>query len=290
MSRSAPLDPRVHAYRSDLADISLADSVKAKTYIEPAMRQCVKGLMTLYAEPSLKSQQVSQIRYGEFVDVFETRGDGFVWVQNRSDRYVGYLADGGSLRDQIADLSNRVSVLKTYLYPKADIKTIPIDELTLGSYVKPCSRVGDFMELASGGFVFAKHVLSAEESKTPDYVFTAGRLLGVPYLWGGRTSLGLDCSALVQLSLEIAGFDVPRDSDQQCALLGAPLSCHWRDFSWKRGDIVFFKEKHVGIMTGPETMIHASGYHMLVIVEPLTEELVDRRGGVVAVGKLSGLL
>jgi cell wall-associated NlpC family hydrolase len=98
-----------------------------------------------------------------------------------------------------------------------------MDELTLGAYVQPGERKGNFVPLASGGYVFADHVVPANELLTPDYVFTAGRLISTPYLWGGRTPKGIDCSGLVQLVLEIAGIDSPRDSDQQREAFGKRL-------------------------------------------------------------------
>lgn len=281
-----PPDPRTHAYRPDLADIALANTIKAERYKEPVLRQCIRGVVPMLAAPTLDAKQVSQIRYGEFLDVFEIREDGFAWVQNRLDRYVGYIPSQENLSEEIADLSNRVHVLKTFVYPEPDFKAPPVDMLTLGSCVSPIAQNGAFKELAGGGFVFAKHIAPTQEVLAPDYVFTAGRLLNVPYLWGGRTPEGIDCSGLVQLALELAGIDVPRDADQQCEVIGLPLESHWRDVSWKRGDIVFMPS-HVGIMTGPDQIIHASGHphHMFVTVEPLADAVMARGGEVTAVGR-----
>ncbi len=264
----SPPDKRVHAYRPDLADIALSADVQSDQFVEPKLRQCVNGVVPLLGEASLESRQVSQIRYGEFLDVFEFRDDGFTWVQNRSDRYVGYLPPHTAFSEKIASLSSRISILRTFLYPEPDIKSLPLDELTLGSYVSVDGLEGDFAALNEGGYVFAAHVAPAEEIQTRDYVFTAGQLLHAPYLWGGRTPKGIDCSGLVQLALDIAGIDCPRDSDQQCGVIGQPLPCHWRDMSWRRGDLVFFPG-HVGIMTGCDYMIHASARDMKVVVEPL---------------------
>lgn len=269
-------DPRTHAYRDDLADAALRSVVVAPRYVEPLIRQCVQGVVPLLAAPDLEAAQVSQIRYGEFLDVFETRTDGFAWVQNRVDRYVGYIPATGILRDAIADLSHRVGVLRTFVYPRPDLKSPPMDELTLGSFVQPGDARGDFIELASGGFVFAAHVVAADQALTPDYVFTAGRLVGAPYLWGGRTPKGIDGSGLVQLALEMAGIESPRDNDQQREAFGQSLPRHWRDMPWQRGDLVFFSD-HVGIMTGPDHMIHASSHAMGVVVEPLLEVVVRGR-------------
>ena len=278
------LDPRINAFRPDLADISVKAAVKAERFVEPEMRQCIQGVVSLYAKPDITSRQVSQIRYGEFLDIFETRKDGFAWVQNRQDRYVGYMLFKDALTDEISDLSTRVGALTTFVYAEPDIKSAVLDVLTLGSHVRLGNAVDKFIKLASGGYVFANHVMAAAQALTPDYVFTAGRLLNVPYLWGGRTPQGIDCSGLVQLALEIAGIDSPRDSDQQREAFGKPLDCHWRDIAWKRGDLVFFSG-HVGIMTGTESIIHASGHHMLVTVEPLVEAVLNRGHDITAVGR-----
>lgn len=278
-------DPRVNAFRPDLADIALSNVVEATRFTEPMMRQCVRGLIPLLEKPASDSQQISQIRYGEFLDVFEFRDDGFAWVQNRTDRYVGYLPLVDGLSEEIADLQNRIPVLTTFVYPEPTIKSLPIDELTLGSYVKLIGNKGDFVELASGGYLFSKHVTTTDAALVSDYVFTAGRLLNIPYLWGGRTPKGLDCSGLVQLVLELAGLDCPRDSDQQRESFGNPLPVHWRDMAWNRGDLVFFKG-HVGIMTDATCILHASAFDMKVVVEPL-DNLVLRGHDVLAYGRPS---
>ena len=276
------LDPRTHVFRSDLADLTLRDQVKAEVYVEPVMRQCLRGVLPMLGTPSPDARLISQVRYGEFLDVFEMRDDGFAWVQNRSDRYVGYIPIECPLGDKIAMRSNRVMALRTYVYPEPDMKVPPIDELTLGSFVSINSQQGKFLELLSGGFVFAGHVAATEFAQDRDYVYTAGRMLHTPYLWGGRTPKGIDCSGFVQLVLELAGYEVPRDCDQQQAAFGQPLDCHWRDRAWQRGDVVFFPG-HAGIMTGTDHIIHANAHTMDVTVEPLAD-LVGRGNEVAAAG------
>ncbi len=114
----------------------------------------------MLAEPKANARQVSQIRYGEFLDVFETRDDGFAWVQNRTDRYVGYILSKDVLSDEIGALSNRVGTLTTFVYAEPDIKSAVLDVLTLGSHVR-LGKIGDaFIKLLSGGYVFAKHVMT----------------------------------------------------------------------------------------------------------------------------------
>ena len=278
------LDPRVNAFRPDLADVSLQVLAKADRYVEPLPRQCIQGVVPLLAEPREDARRLSEIRYGEFLDVFEERADGFVWVQNRSDRYVGYIPSPEVLSEAIASLANRIKALHTFVYAEPDLRSPLLDRLTLGSYVGVMGEAGDFLELAGGGFVFARHVTSSEDFIEPDYVFTAGRMLSAPYLWGGRTPLGLDCSSLVQLALEMAGVEAPRDVDQQRDLFGRPLESNWRDVIWRRGDIVFFEPLHVGIMTSHDHIINANEAVMQVTVEPLTN-IVSRNYQIVAKGR-----
>jgi len=280
---NANLDPRVNAFRPDLADVSLSALVKAERYVEGRPRQCIHGVVPMLVAPGESAQRVSEVRYGEFLDVFEERKDGFCWVQNRSDRYVGYIPSVEVLSEAIASLSNRISALQTFVYTEPNIKAPVFDRLTLGSYVSIMSPSGDFLELASGGFVLARHVTPSETLNEPDYVMTAGRMLGAPYLWGGRTPLALDCSGLVQLVLDVAGIDAPRDSDQQQEVFGEPLKGSWRDRQWRRGDLVFFKG-HVGIMTGYDHMIHANAFAMQVAVEPLAA-VVARGNEILATGR-----
>lgn len=276
-------DARINAYRPDLADITLKNTVKADGYVEPVIRQCIRGLLPLLEAPDPQARQVSQIRYGEFLDVFEERKDGFAWVQNRADRYVGYIPSQNALSEEIAALSYRMRELETFVYPEPDLKSPPMDVLTLGSYVRLDGTEKEFSKLASGGYIFSKHVMPSSELETTDYVFTAGRLLNVPYLWGGRTPKGVDCSGLIQLALWLSNIEAPRDSDQQREAFGQPLQDHWRDRAWQRGDIVFFPG-HVGIMTNISDMIHASAYDMKVVVEPLYD-VVMRGNEILAAGR-----
>ena len=283
MIENIPLDPRVNAFRPDMADVSLKPFVKAERYVEPRLQQCVCGIVPLLVAPDPTAPRISEIRYGEFVDVLEQRANGYAWVQNRNDRAVGYMMARDSLSEGIAALMNRINVLHTFVYAKPDLNSPVIDRLTLGSYVSLDGDAGDYYPLASGGFVFKKHVAPTDEVACADYVFTAGQLLNVPYLQGGRTPLGIDGAGLVQFTLDLAGYDCPRFDDQQRETFGRPLPCHWRDAIWRRGDLVFF-EGHAGIMTGFDHIINADPSCMQVVVEPLAD-LVGRGHTILAAGR-----
>jgi len=285
MTENSNLDPRINAYRPDLASVSVKPLVIATQYVEPVLYQCVRGVLPLYEKPDTQSRRLSEARYGEFLDVFEVRRDGFAWVQNRSDRFVGYARHEGTLSQEIAALMNRISVHHTFVYAEPNPSSAVLDHLTLGSFVSLDGVAGEFYPLTSGGYIFQKHVAPSDEVANTDYVTTAGQLLNVPYLSGGRTPLGIDNAALVQLSLDLAGIDAPRAVDHQRELFGLPLPCHWRDVVWHRGDIVFFTNPdHVGIMTCHDHIISATTAHMMVTVEPL-EQLMARGHVLVAAGR-----
>ncbi|MFA6279275.1 MAG: NlpC/P60 family protein [Bdellovibrionales bacterium] len=284
MTEKEPLDPTINAFRPDLADASLRAYVQAESYVEPALRQCVRGIIPLLQAPDPDAPRISEIRYGEFLDVFEERKDGFAWVQNRNDRMVGYIQKDGVLSESIAALMNRINVLHTFVHAKPDPRSPILDRLTLGSYVSLAGEEGEFYPLASGGYVFKGHVVPTDEVFCADFVFTAGQLLGRPFLAGGRTPLGIDAEGLVQLALDLGGIDAPRTNAQLKALFGHPLPCHWRDIVWKRGDLVFFENAaHVGLMTSPDHIITADPLVRQVTVEPL-ENLTDRGYRIVAAG------
>ncbi|MGE4351208.1 MAG: NlpC/P60 family protein [Bdellovibrionales bacterium] len=285
MTETTELDPRFNAYRPDLADISLKAFVKADRYTASTFHQCVRGVVPVYEKPDVKSHRLTEVRYGDFMDVFEEREDGFAWVQSRVDRFVGYIRSEGTINEAIAALMNRVSALQTFVYAEPDRNAAVLDRLTLGSYVSLDGESGDFYPLASGGYIFKKHVAPTDEVFCADYVFTAGQLLSTPYLQGGRTPLGVDAAGLLFFALDLAGIETPRDLAQQRETFGLPLPCHWRDVIWTRGDLVFFGSPfHAGIMTCHDHIIHADPERMIVTVQPL-EQLVRRGHQLIAAGR-----
>ena len=159
--------------------------------------------------------------------------------------------------------------------------------LSLGARLTIVDVKDDFAVSEDGLYLWSRHLaeLSAPE---PDAVAVAERFLETPYLWGGRTSVGIDCSGLVQAALTAAGVPCPRDSDMQEATLGEAIAIDAEPLA--RGDLVFWKG-HVGIMRDPATLLHANGWHMKVVSEPLIqarERVASSSGGeVTSVRRLS---
>jgi cell wall-associated NlpC family hydrolase len=260
------LDPRRHAYRADLADARLRDLIASERYVQGEPRQVGAPSLPLRREPRFDSVLETEALKGETVTVF-SESEGWAWVQIDRDLYVGYMPSEG-LSASIVEPTHRIAALRTYVYSEPDGKSPPLALLSLNAFVTAEAEVGRFLALEGGGFVFARHVRPAGEV-VEDPVAVAEAFLGTPYLWGGRTSIGLDCSGLVQLAFEAGGYMVPRDADMQSEEFGEPLT--WREgMELCRGDLVFW-EGHVGIMTSPAHLLHANAFHMAVEREPFAE-------------------
>ncbi len=258
-------DPRITPARPDLAAASLEGAVEAARFVEPRDLAVTVPVAPVTAEPDGGGRMTSQLLFGERFLVYERDGL-WAWGQSALDGYVGYvpsacLDDPAGLG--MAGLTHQVATLGTHLYPEPEVKARPGLALPYGARVAVTGRAEAFVSVAPGGFVPAAHL--APIGGAADWVAEAERLLGVPYLWGGRSSCGIDCSGLVQIALQAAGRDCPRDSDQQEACLGRPLAKGERP---ARGDLVFWAG-HVGIMLTATRFLHANAHHMAVAAEPL---------------------
>ena len=259
---SEPLDSRLTPARPHLADLRLRTIVAAERYVSGAPRRVVVPAAPLRRTPASDSGVETEALLGDPVS-FYAEEDGHAFVQLGRDGYVGYLP-AGSLGPASPEPTHRVTALRTFLYPAPDLKRPPRAHLSLGARIVATGEAGAYLE-SPGGYVFARHCAPVDAC-APDYAGTAERLVGTPYLWGGRTSLGLDCSGLVQLCLDMAGLPCPRDADMQEGALGHALPLALE--ALRRGDFVFWRG-HVGVMLDAATLVHANGHHMAVAVEPL---------------------
>jgi cell wall-associated NlpC family hydrolase len=265
-------DPRLHPLRDgvELAPI--------------AHRQVSLPVASVHGAPREDARQVTQALMGERAAILEIR-DGWAWVRLERDGYVGFIRSE-NLSEQTAAATHRVTVPHTFIYPGADIKSQPATILTLNAQLSVESADEKFAKLASGGYIFARH-LSPVAEHAADFVATATMFLHAPYLWGGKSSLGLDCSGLVQLALEASGRDCPRDSDMQESALGASVMANDLD-GLKRGDLVFW-DGHVGIMADSANLLHANGHFMQVTIEPLrgaVERIATAYGAITSIKRL----
>ena len=260
------LDPRRHVYRADLAAEHLRGTVQAERYVTGEPHQVAAASLPLRREPRFDAPLDTEALHGETVTVYDEQ-EGWAWVQLDHDNYVGYVPSDGLIAGVTAP-THRVAVLRTYVFPGPDSKVPPLAMLSLNARFTVAEHAGRYLRLEKGGYVYASHAATVGQH-AEDFVAVAKAFVGTPYLWGGRTSVGLDCSGLVQLAAASAGHAVPRDADMQAAEVGEAIA--WRDGAAPaRGDLVFW-EGHVGIMTSPEEFLHANAHHMAVELEPFSE-------------------
>jgi cell wall-associated NlpC family hydrolase len=282
------LDPRRHAYRDDLAAESLRGMVDAKRYVAGVWCQVTWAAVALRSQPQFAASLQTEVLFGEIVTVYD-EAQGWAWGQLERDGYVGYLP-ADALSREVYPATHRVAAVGTFLYPAPDIKAPPIMHLSLNAPLAVVERDDQFSRLATGGYVVNRHITERGRFAR-DFVDIAERFIGTPYLWGGRTRLGVDCSGLVQLALEAAGFSCPRDSDMQQAELGAEVLVPQSLEGLQRGDLVFWNG-HVGIMADGVMMVHGNARHMAVVIEPLAvavQRIAKTAGAITAVKRMPGL-
>lgn len=265
MTRASGPDRRLNPYRDDLAAAHLRGEVKAARFAEGDDQQVKIPLTPLLQRPEHDAPMETQLLYGEVFRVYEEKS-GWAWGQSAHDDYVGYV-DLKALAPRLYRPTHTVAALRTFIYPHPDLKSRPATPLGLNAKVKITGARGDFSEIERGGWIFTNH-LAPIDAHVRDFVSVTEELRGTPYLWGGRDSMGLDCSGLVQSALERAGISSLRDTDMQEATLGEALPEPIDFRTLKRGDLVFWKG-HVGVMLDGEHLIHANAFHMRVEVERL---------------------
>jgi cell wall-associated NlpC family hydrolase len=261
MQATPDLDWRLNAFRPDLADQRLRGRVEAKAYAVGIPARISVPAAPLVRHPSADAPMDSQLLHGEPVLVFD-RGDGWAWVQSQVDHYVGYV-ESEALAEYIPEPTHRVVVGQTIVLSDAKQIAAPLGTLSLGALVTVNQEGDRFHMLVTGGYVFAAHIAPLDHLET-DWVAVAERLVGLPYLWGGRGHGGIDCSGLVQLSLAACGIQSKRDSDQQAESLGAHVSIE--PSTWRYGDLIFVPG-HVLIVRDRQTVIHATGWQWSTIIE-----------------------
>jgi Bacterial dipeptidyl-peptidase Sh3 domain/NlpC/P60 family len=258
-------DPRLTPARDDIAALHLRGEIMAERYVPGTDYQVVESAAPLRQKPRSDSALLTQALFGEVVTVYE-ESEGWVWGQLNDDGYVGYIPLH-TLSPRLSRPTHRVSVLRTYIYPEPDIKSPPLDLLSLNSQLCVVHSIYNFNQLETGGFIYSAHTRRFDDFGA-DFVAVAETFVGTPYLWGGKTSLGLDCSGLVQLSFSACGKSVRRDTDMMLEQLGAEILITSDLSGLQRGDIIFW-QGHIAVLCDHTNIVHSNGHHMATVIEPL---------------------
>jgi cell wall-associated NlpC family hydrolase len=286
-----PLDARRNAFRPDLAAAHLEGAVTAERFVKGRLGQILHPSVPLRKLPEATRGLETEALFGEAVTVFD-EDDGWAWVQLARDGYVGYLPASAVRIGPLMTPTHRVQSLGTFVYSAPDIKTPPLMHLPMNALLTVTGGDERFAEIHGGAFAVARH-LAPLDRPARDFVEIAERFIGTPYLWGGCTRIGIDCSGLVQTSMLAANLGAPRDSDMQRDELGIPVKIVADFENVQRGDLVFW-QGHVGIMSDGVMLVHANAHHMMVVAEPLPEAAtrIAKAGGgsVIAIRRLPGAI
>jgi cell wall-associated NlpC family hydrolase len=243
---------------------------EAPTEASLVLREVIDPQAPMRRHPAPDAPLDTEALKGERVIIHDTTAEGWCRATLEADGYPGWLPINALAAPRYA-ATHKIAAPRTLVFPGPSIKLPPIEALSFGCRLAVARTEDPFAVLHSGGHVPLRH-LAPLDAREPDFVTVAERFLHTPYLWGGKTSLGLDCSALVQLALTAAGVACPRDSHMQEAALGTPLVSPDKQGlpDLHRGDLLFWPG-HVAIVRDRPTLIHANAFHMAVTIEPIAE-------------------
>jgi cell wall-associated NlpC family hydrolase len=277
------MDPRTTPARPDLAAAFLQGKVEAARFVEGKAYAVARGRCSLQHAPARDAAQDSEVLHGEIFTVYE-ENNGWAWGQAARDSYVGYVHT--IALSEMIEADYEVAALMTPVLPAPDAKRPLVDLLPMNARVKVLAHENSYARIAGNLCVRESHLRPLGEH-APDWVAVAERFLGAPYVWGGRTQAGLDCSGLIQTALQAGGIAAPRDTDMQM-VLGAPVPVASDLSGLERGDLVFWKG-HVGVMLDGARLLHANAFHMEVAIELMAEAAVriaKSAGVVIAIKRL----
>jgi cell wall-associated NlpC family hydrolase len=256
-------DPRLTPARADLAAKYLEGRVKAARFVTGEEFEIADALAPLRTQPSSDAELSTQALKGERVTIYDRNGEGFAWGQLNSDGYVGWLPDRALVKPGAAP-THKITSLRTFAFAGPSIKLPPLETLVMGALVTVLRDDDAFAVTREGWYLPRQHVGSIDHF-SDDFVAVAERFVGTPYLWGGKSSLGIDCSGLVQIALNAAGTGCPRDSDMQQDGLGRVLDAA-ESKKLQRGDLIFWNG-HVAIARDADSIVHANAHYVATVIE-----------------------
>ena len=256
-------DPRTTPARPDLAAKYLEGKIQAARFVTGEEFEISDAIAPLRSAPSSDAELATQALKGERATIYDRNGEGWAWGQLSSDGYVGWLPDRALARP-VGKPTHKITAIRTFAFPGPSIKLPPVETLVLGTMLTVTRQDGAFAVTREGWYLPQQHV-GGIDHHAGDFVAVAERFVGTPYLWGGKSSLGIDCSGLVQIALNAAGIGCPRDSDMQQDGLGRELDPA-ESKKLQRGDLIFWKG-HVAIARDATSLVHANAYHMATAIE-----------------------
>jgi cell wall-associated NlpC family hydrolase len=272
-ARRSGLDPRLTPARGDIAAKHLSGVVDAQRFVEGKAYEIGASQAPVRKGRSHEAELQTEALKGERLTIYDLGEDGWAWGQLAGDGYVGFLPASALCAPGPA-ATHKVTALRTFAFPGPSIKLPPTETLSFGSQLVVAHMDETFAVTAAGGHVPVHHLAPMETMET-DFVAVAERFLGIPYLWGGKTSLGIDCSGLVQVALAACGISCPRDTDMQEQALGSALARPYELDQLRRGDLVFWKG-HVAIVRDEATLVHANASRNMAVAVEATAPAIER--------------
>lgn len=264
------MDRRITPANGRVAARHLQGQIQAEAFVDAVPRRVATTLANLHRSPDGPRER--QLLFGDRFDVLEDR-DGWSFGQSEKDGYVGYIAS--MLLEEGPAPTHWVMTPASHIYTQEDIKSAEVMRLNFGAQVTVVHEVKKFFQTDNGLFIPKQH-LRPIGNHFSDPASVAQLFFGVPYLWGGNSSTGIDCSGLVQAALLACGIPCPADSDMQKSLLGEELP---EGAVLQRGDLIFWRG-HVSMMVDEETMIHTNAHAMSTTYEPVEKAIrrIDAQG------------